>query len=136
MNSDAELKKIFDEAKTIAVVGASIHPHRAGHYIPRYLQEQGYTIVPVNPNYDEVLGEKSYPRLTDIPFPVDVVEVFRRPEYCDEVARDAAEIGAKVLWLQLGIVCDPAREIATAAGLTYVEDACMGPEHRRLVGTA
>ena len=136
MNSDAELKRIFDEAKTIAVVGASIHPHRAGHYIPRYLMEQGYRIVPVNPNYDEVLGEKCYPSLKEIPIPVDVVEVFRRPEFCDEVARDAVAIGAKVLWLQLGIVCDPARKIATGAGLTYVEDACMGPEHRRLVGAA
>lgn len=136
MTTDAEIKRIFEESKTIAVVGASIHPHRAGHYIPRYLKQQGYKIVPVNPNYEEVLGEKCYPSLEDVPFPVDAVEVFRRPEFCEEVARDAVAVGAKVLWLQLGIVCEPARTIATEAGLTYVEDRCMGPEHRRLIGAA
>lgn len=136
MPTDAELTRIFREARTIAVVGASIHEHRAGHYIPRYLQSQGYRIIPVNPNYEEVLGERCYPSLHDVPETVDVVEVFRRPEFCDEVAQDAVDIGAKVLWLQLGITCDPARRIATEAGLTYVEDACMGPEHRRLLGAA
>ncbi len=135
VNSDEELRRIFDHS-TIAVVGASNKPERAGHYIPRYLKSQGYKIVPVNPNYDEVLGEKCYPSLRDIPFTVDIVEVFRRPEYCDDIARDAVAIGAKVLWLQLGISCAPARDIASDAGLTYVEDACMGPEHKRLVGAA
>lgn len=135
MTPDAELRKIFDY-ETIAVVGASNKPERAGHYIPRYLKSQGYRIVPVNPNYDVVLGETCYPSLKEIPFSVDIVEVFRRPEHCEEVARDAIAIGAKVLWLQLGITCDPAKKVATEAGLTYVEDACMGPEHKRLVGAA
>jgi predicted CoA-binding protein len=136
MPNDEVLTRIFREAKTIAVVGASIREHRAGHYIPRYLQKQGYRIIPVNPNYEEVLGEKCYPSLLDVPEPVDVVEVFRRPEFCEDVARDAVAIGAKVLWLQLGIVCDPADEIASAAGLIVVMDACMGPEHQRLLGAA
>ena len=135
MTPDAELRKIFDY-ETIAVVGASNKPERAGHYIPRYLKSQGYRIVPVNPNYDVVLGETCYPSLKEIPFSVDIVEVFRRPEHCEEVARDAIAIGAKVLWLQLGITCEPAKKVATEAGLTYVEDACMGPEHKRLVGAA
>lgn len=138
MPDDDVLRRIFEESRTIAVVGASNKPERAGHYIPKYLKTHGYRIVPVNPNYDEVLGEKSYPTLRDIPaeIDVDVVEVFRRPEFCEDVARDAIAIGAKVLWLQLGIMCDPARKVATEGGLTYVEDACMGPEHRRLVGAA
>lgn len=136
MAGDDVLRRIFEGSRTIAVVGASNKPERAGHYIPKYLKSQGYRIIPVNPNYDEVLGEKCYPNLRAIPEPVDVVEVFRRPEYCEEVANDAVAIGAKVLWLQLGIMCAPAREVATKAGLTYVEDACMGPEHRRLVGAA
>ncbi len=136
MPNDDVLRRIFEEARTIAVVGASNKPERAGHYIPKYLKSQGYRIIPVNPNYDEVLGEKCYPSLRDVPEPVDVVEVFRRPEYCEDLAKEAVAIGAKVLWLQLGIMCEPAREVAEDAGLTYVENACMGPEHRRLLGAA
>jgi len=134
--SDEVLDRIFRQTKTIAVVGASNREHRAGHYIPRYLKSQGYRIIPVNPNYEEVLGEKCYPSLLNVPDQVDVVEVFRRPEFCEDVAHDAVKIGAKVLWLQLGIVCEPAEKIASEAGLIVVMDACMGPEHRRLLGSS
>lgn len=129
---DDVMRTIFEESETIAVVGASADPDRAGHYIPAYLKGQGYKIVPVNPNHDEVLGEKCYASLEDIPFPVDVVEVFRRPEHTPEVARQAVAIGAKALWLQLGIFNDEARRIAEEGELMYVEDECMGPQHRRL----
>jgi len=130
---DDVMRRIFEESETIAVVGASSNPDRAGHYIPAYLKGRGYKIVPVNPNHDEVLGERCYDSLEDIPFPVDAVEVFRRPEHTPEVARQAVAIGAKALWLQLGISNDEARRIAEEGGLLYVEDECMGPQHRRLL---
>lgn len=133
MASDELMRSILDEAHTIAVVGASSDPAKAGYYIPKYLQEHGYRIVPVNPNCDEVLGEHCYDSLDDIPFPVDVVEVFRRPEYTPDVARQAVAIGANALWLQLGIFNAEARRIAEEGGLKYVEDECMGPQHRRLL---
>jgi predicted CoA-binding protein len=133
MATDDVMRRIFTESQTIAVVGASPSPHRAGHYIPAYLQEHGYRIIPVNPNHDEVLGEKCYDSLEDIPEPVDCVEVFRRPEYTPDVARQAVTIGARSLWLQLGIVNDEAKRVAEEAGLMFVQDECMGPQHRRLV---
>jgi len=138
VGDDAGLSAILREAKTIAVLGAKADPWAAAHYVPAYLRDQGYRVVPVNP---KLAGRRLFdviavPTLADLPAPPDVIEVFRRPEFCDEVAQDAVDIGAKVLWLQLGITCDPARRIATEAGLTYVEDACMGPEHRRLLGAA
>jgi hypothetical protein len=120
------------EAKTIAVVGASAHPSRTSHCVMRYLQEVGYRCIPVNPNADEVLGERCYPSLHDLPEPVDFVDVFRRPEYCEDVARDAVAVGARALWLQLGIRNAEARRIAEEAGLDYVEDACTLVVHRGL----
>ena len=133
MATDDVMRRIFTESQTIAVVGASPSPHRAGHYIPAYLQEHGYRIIPVNPNHDEVLGEKCYDSLEDISEPVDCVEVFRRPEYTPDVARQAVAIGARSLWLQLGIVNDEAKRVAEEAGMMFVQDECMGPQHRRLV---
>ena len=133
MTSDALMRSILEEADTIAVVGASSDSRKAGYYIPAYMKDQGYRIVPVNPNCDQVLGEHCYASLADIPFPVDVVEVFRRPEYTPDVARQAVAIGAKALWLQLGIFNAEARRIAEEGGLKYVEDECMGPQHRRLL---
>ena len=127
------MQRIFEESKVIAVVGASDDPERAGHYIPRYLKEQGYRIIPVNPNHETVLGERCYDSLEEIPEPVDCVEVFRRPEYCAEVARQAAAIGASSLWLQLGIFSLEAQQIAEEAGMLFVQDDCMGPQHRRFV---
>lgn len=129
---DDVMRRIFDESQTIAVVGASPDPDRAGNYIPAYLQERGYRIIPVNPTCEEVLGVKCFDSLEDIPEPVDCVEVFRRPEYTPEIARQAVAIGAKALWLQLGIINDDAKRIADEGGLLFVQDECMGPQHRRL----
>lgn len=132
MKLDDIMRQVFADSQSIAVVGASPDPNRAGNYIPAYLKAQGYRIVPVNPTCDEVLGQKCYASLEDIPEPVDCVEVFRRPEYTPDIARQAVAIGAKSLWLQLGISNDEARRIAEEGGLLFVQDECMGPQHRRL----
>jgi predicted CoA-binding protein len=98
----------------------------------RYLQRVGYRCIPVNPNADDLLGERCYPSLADLPEPVDLVDVFRRAEYCADVAREAAAIGAPALWLQLGLRSPEARDVAEEAGMDYVEDACTAVVHRRL----
>jgi len=131
---DAALLELFRTARTVAVVGLSADTSRASHQVAKYLQEQGYRIIPVNPAVDTVLGEKCFPDLTSVPNPVDVVDVFRRSEYTPDIARQAVAIGAKVLWLQMGIRNDAAARIAAEAGLTVVQDACMLQEHKRLVG--
>ena len=127
-----ELRDILKATKTIVVVGLSDKPDRPSHTIPAYLQRQGYRIIPVNPNLSEVLGEKTYASLRDIPEPVDVVEIFRRAEDVPPIVEDAIAIGAKVVWMQLGIVNEEAAARARAAGLTVVMDTCMGATHRRL----
>lgn len=132
MPSDDELRAIYADAKTIAVVGASGTPGKPGHNIPAYLQSQGFRIIPVNPKGGELFGEKVYGSLAEIAEPVDVVDVFRPAEETPEIAREAAAIGAKVLWLQEGISSDEAAEIAKAEGLTVVMDECMGHTHARL----
>ena len=134
MTSDEELLRIFREARTIAVVGASMHDHKPSHFVPRYLQEQGYRIVPVNPRGGEIFGEAVYRRLEDVDVPFDVVEVFRPPHEAEAVARSAVACGARVLWFQLGTHTDEAVRLAEQAGVTVVVDHCMMPEHRRLVG--
>jgi uncharacterized protein len=116
--------------KTLAVVGLSSDPSRPSYRVSRYMQEHGYRIIPVNPSEQEVLGERAYPTLRDIPEQVEFVDVFRRPEFCAEIAREAAEVGAKVLWLQAGIISDEARAIAERAGIAYVEDDCVMVVHR------
>ncbi|HVM76197.1 MAG TPA: CoA-binding protein [Candidatus Saccharimonadales bacterium] len=118
-------------AKTIAVVGLSSNSRRPSHEVASYLQRVGYRIVPVNPNESEVLGEKAYARLEDIPFPIDIVDVFRRPEDVLTVADSAIKIGAKVLWLQQGITNAEAAAKAHAADLLVVQDACLFVEHKR-----
>jgi predicted CoA-binding protein len=125
-------EQILRDAQTIAVVGASPHAHRTSNGVMRYLQRVGYRCIPVNPNADEVLGERCYPSLRDVPEPVDFVDVFRRAEFCPAVAADAAAIGAPALWLQLDIRSAEARRIAEAAGMDYVEDACTAVVHRHL----
>jgi predicted CoA-binding protein len=127
-----ELRTIYEEAKTIAVVGASGDETKAAHTIPRYLQRQGYRIIPVNPRGGEILGERVIERLTDVTEPVDVVDVFRPSAETPEVARDAVSIGAKVLWLQEGISSEEADRIATDGGLKVVMDRCMGQTHFQL----
>ena len=123
--------QILRGGKTIAVVGLSSNPMRASHEVAEYLKGAGYRIIPVNPNETEVLGEKAYARLEDVPEPVDIVDVFRRAEEVGAVAESAIKIKAKVLWMQLGIENAEAAEKARAAGLVVVEDSCLMVEHKR-----
>ena len=116
---------------TIAVVGLSPKEERASNEVARYLLDHGYRIIPVNPVQEEILGQKCYPNLAAIDEPVDVVDVFRRPEHCPPIAEEAVSIGAKALWLQLGIASDEAARIASTGGLLVVMDHCMKIEHRR-----
>ena len=132
--SKDEIKQIYEETKTIAVVGASTDESKPSHRIPKYLQSQGFKIIPVSPKGGECLGEKVYAKLADIPEPVDVVDVFRPSDETPQIARDAVAIGAKVLWLQSGIANDEAEGIAEAAGLKVVMDRCMKVEHARHLG--
>jgi uncharacterized protein len=127
-----QLARIFANTTTIAVVGASGDPAKPAHQIPRYLQRQGYRIIPVNPRGGELFGGPVARSLAKADGPVDVVEVFRPSEETPAIAREAAEIGAKVLWLQLGIESEEARKIAESAGLTVVMNRCMGETHRQL----
>ncbi len=125
-----QLLRIYAETKTIAVVGASADESKAAHEVPHYLQSQGYRIVPVNPRGGEIFGEPVFRSLAGIDVPVDVVDVFRPAEEAPEIARQAIAIGAKVLWLQLGIVSEEARRLAESAGLTVIMNRCMGAAHR------
>jgi uncharacterized protein len=127
-----QLLRIYTETKTIAVVGASADPSKPAHQIPRYLQRQGYRILPVNPRGGELLGQAVARSLAEVDSPVDVVEVFRPAEEAPEIAREAIAIGAKVLWLQLGIESAEAKRLAGAAGLTVVMNRCMGETHGEL----
>jgi predicted CoA-binding protein len=121
-------EQILRDFRTIAVVGLSRDPSKAAHAIPARMQRAGFRVIPVNPFVSEVLGEKAYAKLADVPLGVEVVLVFRPSADAAEVAKQAVAIGAKALWLQQGIVSDEARQIAQAAGLLYVEDRCMGVE--------
>ena len=123
---------ILRDSRTIALVGASPDPGKASHGVMRYLLEQGYRVIPVRPGGDEVLDVPSVGSLAEIDEPIDLVDVFRRPEHTPEHAREAVDAGAKALWLQLGIRSEEARRIATEGGLDYVEDACTAVVHRRL----
>jgi hypothetical protein len=123
--------EILNAAKTIAVVGLSSDPMKPSYGVSEYMQRRGYRIIPVNPKETEVLGEKAYARLEDIPEPVDIVNVFRRPAQTPEVAASAVAIGAKALWLQSEIENEEARQIAEAGGLDVVMDRCILTEHRR-----
>jgi len=124
------IRAILREAKTIAVVGLSPDPSRDSHQVARYLQLHGYHIVPVNPTATELLGETSYATLSAIPFPIDVVDVFRRSEAVPAIAEEAAQIGAGALWLQLGVISPQGAETAERAGLRVVMDRCIMIEHR------
>ena len=115
--------------KRIAVVGLSDDPTRPSHDVARYLQSAGKEVIPVNPNHSKVLGLKCYPSLTAVPGQIDVVDVFRRPEFCADVVRDAIEAGAKGVWLQSGIVSDEAERLAAEAGIDFVQDRCLKVEH-------
>jgi predicted CoA-binding protein len=132
---DRELRALLGEARTVAVVGLSPDPSRPSHRVASYLLRHGYTIVPVNPAVGEVMGLRSYASLTDIPpeVEIDVVDVFRRPEHTPAIARDAVAIGARVLWLQEGIINDEAMRIATEGGLEVIMGVCMRHVRERLM---
>lgn len=130
----ADIETILKNYKTIAVVGLSPKPDRPSHRVSEYMKSQGYRIIPVRPGIDEVLGEKAYPSLRDIPFPVEIVDVFRRSSEVLPVAEDAAAIGAKVLWLQEGITNREAEKLCTDAGMDVVVDRCILKEHMRYNG--
>ena len=125
------INDILRASKTIAVVGLSSNRRRPSYEVASYLQSAGYKVIPVNPNETEVLGQKSYARLEDVPEPVDIVDVFRRPEHVPPIADSAIAVRAKVLWLQQGITNGAAADKASAAGLTVVEDACLFVEHKK-----
>jgi uncharacterized protein len=127
-----ELRKIYEDTKTIAVVGASDDERKPAHSIPRYLQREGFRIIPVNPRGGEILGERAYTSLAEIDEPIDVVDVFRPSEETPGVARQAVDAGAKVLWLQEGIESEEAERIATDGGLKVVMNRCMGETHHQL----
>ena len=127
--SDAELKELMSKASTIAVVGASSNPERPSNGIMRKLLSVGYHVIPVNPHETEVLGERAYASLSDVPMPVDIVDVFRRSEYTPSIADEAVKIGAKALWLQSGVTNEEAGMRAKAGGLMVVMDTCLGTMH-------
>ncbi|HEY0947268.1 MAG TPA: CoA-binding protein [Opitutaceae bacterium] len=132
-STDHELREILTQARTIAVVGASADPAKPSHEVAAYLQAQGYRIIPVNPRGGTILGETVYPNLRAVPVPIDLVDVFRPPADCAPIAEEAVAVGAKALWLQLGIANADAARIAEAGGLRVVMDHCTLVEHRRLV---
>lgn len=125
------IPELLSNSKTIAVVGLSSDPFRPSYGVSEYMQQAGYRIIPVNPKETEVLGEKAYAKLSDIPFPVDIVNIFRRPVDVPPVVADAIAMGAKSVWMQSGIVHEEAARQAEAAGLTVVMDHCIMIEHRR-----
>ncbi|HPF20748.1 MAG TPA: CoA-binding protein [Syntrophomonas sp.] len=132
--SDEVKRKVLNDCKTVAIVGLSDNPQRASHRIGKYLKENGYKIVPVNPALSEVLGEKAYPDMASIPFAVDLVDVFRRQEEVDAVVEEALRINPKAVWLQLGLTCPGDKGRVREAGADLVEDCCVMVEHRRLIG--
>jgi predicted CoA-binding protein len=135
MNVDIPtLRRILKDCHTVAVVGLSAEWHRPSHFAAKYLQEHGYRVVPVNPRYPQILGETSYAKLEDIPFAVDMVDVFRKTEDVLPVARSAVAIGARCLWQQIGVLNAQADALAREAGLDSVMDRCVKIEHARLFG--
>ncbi|HEU5078373.1 MAG TPA: CoA-binding protein [Opitutaceae bacterium] len=132
--NDEELRKLFIEIKTIAVVGLSHDAAKPSHEVAAYLQKAGYRIIPINPEPGLILGEAVYPTLADVPVQVDLVDVFRRAEACAEVVRQAVPLKPRAIWLQLGIVSKEAAQIANDAGVPFVMDRCTKIDHQRLLG--
>ena len=130
----AGLRRILTRSRVIAVVGLSANWYRPSYFAAKYMQDHGYRIIPVNPNHDEVLGEKCYPELASIPDPIDIVDCFRSAEDMPPIAREAVAKGAKVLWMQIGIRSEEAARIASDAGLDVVMDRCVKIEHARIMG--
>jgi predicted CoA-binding protein len=135
MNEDiSTLRRILRSCKTLAIVGLSANWWRPSYFAAKYMQEHGYRIIPVNPQYQEILGEKCYASLRDIPERVDLVDCFRKSEEIEPVAQDAIAIAARVLWMQIGVINHAAAERARGAGLEVVMDRCVKIEHARLFG--
>ncbi|WP_435103224.1 CoA-binding protein [Arhodomonas sp. AD133] len=134
MTDIATLRRILAENRTIAVVGLSPKWHRPSYFAGKYLLDHGYRVIPVNPGHEEILGQRSYPSLRDIPEPVDVVDIFRKSEDVPPIVDDAIAIGARVVWMQIGVIHEAAAERARAAGLEVVMDRCMKIEYARLFG--
>ncbi|MEM7374628.1 MAG: CoA-binding protein [Bacteroidota bacterium] len=129
------IQRLLGEAKTIAMVGLSDKPHRPSYFVATYLQSEGYRVIPVNPRAKEILGETSYPDLKSIPFPVDMVDIFRRASECPAIVQDAIDIGAKSVWMQLRIVHPESAQLALDAGLDAIMDRCIKMEHGRYNGS-
>ena len=130
----SEEEKILKDNKVIAVVGLSSNPERPSYRVASYMKDKGYTIIPVNPNEKEVLGQACYPDLSSIPGHVDVVDIFRKSEDCPPIAREAVKIGADVVWMQEGVISEEAATCAREAGLKVVMDKCIKKEHEKLSG--
>ena len=133
MISDRELAEVLRSAKTIAVVGLSSNPARASFGVSRFLQRQGFRVIPVNPNEREVLGERAYPSLRDVPDQIDIVDIFRRPARVPEVVDDAVQKGIRFIWMQEGVINHEAKQKAEAAGIPVVMDRCILKELARLL---
>jgi predicted CoA-binding protein len=131
INSREAIKKVLEDCRTIAVVGLSSNPSRASNGVARYMKQQGYKIIPVNPREEQVFGEKSYATLADVPVKIDLVDVFRRSEEAGKVVDEAIEVGAKAVWLQEGVIDSAAAVRAQQAGLLVVMDRCWLKEHAR-----
>lgn len=130
----ATIQRVLHSAKTIAVVGLSKNALRASHFVGFYLKRHGYRVIPVNPREPEVLGQASCKRLTDVPVPVDIVNVFRAPDALPDIAKEAVAIGAKHLWCQFSVINEEGARIAEDGGLSVVMDRCLKFEHARYVG--
>ena len=128
------IQRVLHTAKTIAIVGLSSNELRASHFVGYYLKRHGYQVIPVNPRETEILGEKCYQSLLDVPVPVDVVDVFRAPSALPAIARDAVTIGAAALWCQYGVINDEGATIASDGGVVVIMDRCIKVEHARYVG--
>ncbi|WP_328475723.1 CoA-binding protein [Actinoplanes sp. NBC_00393] len=128
------IQRVLNTAKTIAIVGLSGNELRASYFVGYYLKRHGYRVVPVNPREKEILGETSYPSLSDVPIPIDMVNVFRAPDALPQIARESVAAGAGTLWTQFGVINQEGADIAEAGGLTVIVDRCLKVEHARYVG--
>lgn len=134
--SDERIKRALQECRTVAVVGCSRDPGKDAHKVPKYLKEQGYRIIPVNPSADEILGQRCYPSLEEIEERIDIVDVFRPSAEVYKIVQEAIGLKPKVIWMQLGIVNEEAAKLAERNGIDVVMDRCMMAEHRGLLGEA
>ena len=130
--TDTELRALLEGATTIAVVGASTNPDKAANHIPEVLLRAGYTMIPVHPTAEEILGQTAYSSLADVPVPIDIVDVFRPPAEAAGIAEQAVAVGAKAVWLQAGITSEGAAAVARHSGVAFVEDLCIGETSKRL----